>query len=171
MPIVSAQSYCASLLQGMTPPGDTGIRGPVSALITPKDPDVQEDGVARVYVWPASGPEKRRAMPRNTGQGTPAGWKDLLHELQVFLMWMDPDPDDPNVDVNFPLLIDWVMDIIRTSPNPAVWTDPESGIVSNVANFGEVMSYDFVPPRTLEPQTIKRYDARIRCSLLELFQR
>jgi hypothetical protein len=110
-------------------------------------------------------------MPRNTGMGTPAGWKDLLHELSIFLMWIDPDPDDPTIDVNFPLLIDWVMDIIRTSPNPAQWTDPESGLVSDFVNFGEVMKYDFVPPRSLEPQTIRRYDARINCSLLELFQR
>jgi hypothetical protein len=171
MPIVSAMNYTASLLQGMLPPGATGINGPVNALVTPLDPDVNEDGVARCYVWPASGPEKRRAMPRNTGAGTPAGWKDLVHDLQIFLVWMEPDPEDPDVDINFPLFIDWVMDIIRTSPNPAEWTDPDSGIVSSFVNFGEVMSYDFVPPRTLEGQRMKRYDARIRCSLLELFQR
>jgi hypothetical protein len=171
MPIVSAQSYTASLLANMVPPGATGIRGPVQALITPLDPDVNPDGIGRCYVWPASGPENRRAMPRNTGTGTPAGWKNLRHAVEIFLMWIDPDPDDPDVDVNFPLFIDWVMDILRTSPNPAQWTDPETGLVSTFANVGEEMSYDFVPPRTLEAQTLKRYDARIRCTLLELFQR
>ena len=170
MPIVSAQSYVASILSGMVPPGATAIKGPISALITPLDPDVNTDGIARCYVWPASGPEKRRAMPRNSGMGTPAGWKDLVHELQIFLMWTDSQ-QDPNKDVNVPLFIDWVMDILRTSPNPAQWQDPETGLISSFANLGEVQAYDFVPPHTLLPMKRLRYDARIRCSLLELFQR
>lgn len=169
MPLVSAQSYVKGLLQGLTPPGDTGIRAPIDALITPLTPDVNPDGIARVYVWPAKAPEKRRAMPRNTGPGTPAGWKQLTHELQIFLVWMD-FPDDPQADVNFPLLIDFVMNVLRTSPNPAQYTDPDTGTVSNMVNLGEVMTYDFVPPRALEPDAFRRYDARIQCSLLELFQ-
>jgi hypothetical protein len=169
MPLVSAQSYVKGLLQGLTPPGDTGIKAPVDALVTPLDPDVNPDGVARVYVWPARGPEKRRAMPRNTGPGTPAGWKQLTHELEIFLVWMD-SPDDPGADINFPLLIDFVMGVLRTSPNPSQYTDPDTGVTSNMVNLGEDMSYDYVPPRTLEPQALRRYDARIRCSLLELFQ-
>lgn len=170
MPIVSAINYTLSILQGLTPPGQTGINGPVNALNTPLTPDVNPDGIPRCYVWPAKGPENRRAMPRNTGMGTPAGWKNQRHNLEVFLVWMD-NPDDEQSDVNFPLFIDWVMDILRTSANPVQWTDPESGIVSNFANFGEEMTYDYVPPRSLEPDAWRRYDARVTCSLLELFQR
>jgi hypothetical protein len=170
MPVVSASQYVKSILQNMVPPGDTGIAAPIDALITPLTPDVNPDGVARCYVWPASGPEKRIAMPRNSGMGTPAGWKQLPHEIQIFLVWMD-NPDDPAADVNFPLLIDWVMDILRTSPNPVQWTDPDSGIVSNFVNLGELQKYDFVPPRSLAPDAERRYDARISCTLWELFQR
>ena len=169
MGLVSAQGFVQSILTGLTPPGKTGIKGPIDSLITPLDPDVNPDGIARVYVWPASGPEKRRAMPRNTGPGAPAGWKQITHALEIFLVWMDY-PDDPQADVNFPLLIDYVMMILRTSPNPALYTDPDTGVVSSMVNLGEVMSYDFVPPRTLEPDAMRRYDSRIRCSLLELFQ-
>ena len=169
MPIVSAQTYVQGILQGATPPGATGITGPIQCLITPLDPDVNPAGAARIYVWPAKGPEKRRAMPRNTGPHTPAGWKDLKHELEIFLVWMDT-PDDPQADVNFPLLIDYVMMLLRTSPNPAQVTDPETGLVSNMVNLGEVMTYEYVPPRTLAEQAFRRYDARIQCSLLELFQ-
>ena len=120
-------------------------------------------------MWPARGPEKRLAMPRNTGPGTPAGWKQLKHDLQVFLLWMDYQ-DDPQADVNFPLLIDYVMMLLATAPNPAQVTDPETGQVSQMVNLGEDMTYDFVPPRTLEPQMMRRYDARIQCTLLELFR-
>lgn len=171
MPLVSAQSYVQSILTGLTPPGDTGIRQPINSLITPLDPDVNPDGIARIYVWPARFPEKRRAQPRNDlPNGSPGGWKDIKHELQVFLVWMD-DPNDPNADVNFPILIDWVADVLRTSRNPVQWTDPYSGITSNFANLGEVQTGDFVPPRTLADMAMRRYDARIQCSLLELFQR
>ena len=170
MPIVSALAYVASKLQGMTPPGATGIRAPVSALITPLDPDVMADGIARAYVWPAKGPEKRLAMPRNTGPGTRAGWKTLTHSVQIFLVWMDSNTD-PGIDVNFPLLIDWVMHLLRTSaPNPQMWTDPYTGKVSQMLNLGEVMSYDYVPPHTTAEQGWFRFDARITCSLTEQFQ-
>ena len=170
MPLVAAQTYVASILQEMVPPGATGIRKPISALITPKDPDVNPDGVARCYVWPATGPEKRLAMPRNTGPGTPAAWKSIDHRLSVFLIWMD-NPNDQNADVNFPLFIDYVMFILRTSPNEAQWQEAETGVISHFLNLGEDMSYDFVPPRTLEGQKFRRYDARVSCTLHEEFQR
>ena len=168
MPIIAAQQFTAAQLQGMQPPGATGVKA-ISALITPLTPDVNPDGIARVYVWPANAPEKRRAVPRNSGKNTPAGWKQILHELQIFLIW-DDYADDPQSDSNFPLLIDFVMDNLRTCPSPAAWTDPDTGRVSDMCNLGEVMSYDYVPPRTIEGDLMKRYDARIKCSLLELFQ-
>lgn len=168
MPITAAMTFVQSLLQGLAPPGDTGIAAPIDAMITPLEPDVNPDGIARIYVWPASGPEKRVAQPRNRGPGTPAAVKQIMHELQIFMVWMD-DPDDENADINFPLLIDFVMDTLRTSPNPTLWTDPATSTRSQMVNLGEVMSYDFVPPRTLEPDGYRRYDARIRCNLLELF--
>lgn len=172
MPIEAAQSYVASLLVAQAPPGVCGLAGPIDAQITPLDPDVKPDGIARIYVWPAAGPEKRRAFPRNSGRGTPAGWKEIKHDLQVFLTWIDPQPDVvAGTDDNFPLLIDWIMDTLRTSPNEAQWLDPNTGMVSHFENLGENMTYDYPPPRSLESQTIRRYDARIRCSLLELFQR
>lgn len=170
MPIVSVQTYVKNLLQGLTPPGKTGIHGAISALVTPLDPDVNPDGIARVYVWPATAPEKRIAMPRNNAAiGSVGGFKQLKHDLHIFLMWMDI-PQDTTSDVNFPELIDFVMNVLRTSGNPTLFTDPGTGNQSQIVNLGEDMTYEFVPPRTLDPQLMRRYDAWIRCSLLEIFQ-
>ena len=170
MPVVAAQSFVKGILQNLVPPGDTGLRQPISALITPLDPDVNPDGIARVYVWPAGGPGKRLATPRNSGPGyTSAGAKQIEHDLQVFMVWMD-DPSDQNPDLNFPALIDFVWLTLETSPSPSLYTDPATGAQTQMVNLGEKMSYDFVPPRTLEPQSMRRYDARIRCSLTEIYQ-
>lgn len=170
MGLVSAQLFVQGILTGLVPPGATGVKGPVDSLITPQTPDVNPDGIARVYVWPAGGPEKRIAMPRNNpAVPQPGGWKQIRHDLQVFMTWMD-NPDDSQADVNFPALIDFVMNALRTCPSPAIYTDPETGDESQMTNLGEEMSYDFVPPRTLETDGHRRYDARIRTFLLEIFQ-
>lgn len=169
MPLVTTMLYVQSLLVGLTPPGDTGLRGPISALITPFDPDQNPLGVARVYVWPSRNRESRIAVPRNTGKNTPAGWKEKQYNLDVVMTWVD-DPNDPNPDVNFPLLIDWVEDTLRTSPNAAQFTDPYTGRVSNFSNVGEVMSGEYPLPVTLEAMAQRRYGSRTQCSIQELFQ-
>lgn len=169
MPVASSLSYVKSLLQGLTPPGDTGMRSAVSAIITPPDPDQNPDAVPRIYIWPTKGDERRIAQPRNTGKNTPAGWKEDKHRIDLFLVWND-DPNDPNADLNFPFFIDWVMDTLRTVPNPAQYADPATGRVSNMVNLGEIMNYDYAPIRTLEAMAMRRYDARIQCTLWELFQ-
>ncbi len=167
MPIVTAMTYVRDMIDGTTPPGDTGLSGPLVALITPYDPD--ESGDARAYIWPSTGNENRRAWPRNTGPGTPAGWKNLRHSLDVFLTWFDSD-SDPDGDVNFPALIDFVMDLLRTSPCDAVAYDPETGRPSHLINVGENLTYEYVTPMSMEDQRYLRYDAKIAVPILELFQ-
>jgi hypothetical protein len=167
VPINTVTGYIKDLLDGITPPGDTGLSGPLVALVTPYDPDVS--GEARAYVWPSTGAENRRAMPRNTGMNTPAGWKNLRHSVDIFLTWFDSD-SDPDADVNFPALIDYVMDVLRTSACDEVAYDPETGRPSHLINVGETMNYEYVPPMSMEDERYLRYDAKIMVSVLELFQ-
>lgn len=167
MPIVSTMRFIQGLIDGTTPPGDTGIPGPLVALITPYDPD--DSGEARAYIWPSTGTENRRAIPRNTGPNTPAGWKNARHTVDVFLVWFDSD-DDQNADTNFPALIDFVMDLLRTCNDPAQVTDPDTGRISQQINIGEEMTYEYVPPMSMEDQRYLRYDAKITVHALEMFQ-
>lgn len=168
MGLNSAQLYVKSILDGLQPPGDTGIPGPVEALITPYDPD--ESGVARIYVWPATGPESRLAWPRNTGPNTPAGWKQIRHSIQLYLVWFDDQDQDQNIDINFPALIDYVMFTLRTTLDPAPVTDPYTGAFSWLLDIGEGMTYDYVPPRSTADQRILRFDAKIQLPVTEYFQ-
>ena len=168
MSLNSTQLYIQSLLQGLQPPGDTGVNGPIEALITPYDPD--ESGAARIYVWPSSGPESRLAWPRNTGPNTSAGWKQTKHSLELFLTWFDDADADPDIDINFPALIDFVMFTLRTCTDPAPVTDPLTGAFSWLLDIGEDMAYTYVPPRSTADQRILRFDAKITCPVTEYFQ-
>ena len=167
MPLTETLTYIKGLIDGIPVPGTVGEGGPLTVLITPYDPD--ESGEARAYVWSPDAPEKRLAMPRNTGPGTPAGWKQMIHQVEIFLVWFDSETDS-DVDTSFPALIDAVMDVLRTSPNPAPYTDPYTGRASQFINVGEEMTYNYVPPHSTADQRYLRFDARIRVPLLELFQ-
>lgn len=168
MGINATALYIQNLLQGLQPPGDTGLQGPIEALITPYDPD--ESGAARIYVWPGSGPESRLAWPRNTGPGTLAGWKQTRHSVQLYLVWFDNSDTDPNIDINFPALIDWVMLTLRTCADPAPLVDPLTGAPGWGLDIGENMTYEYVTPRSTADQRILRYDAKITCPVTEYFQ-
>jgi hypothetical protein len=168
MSLNSTQLYIQGLVQGLQPPGGTGIQGPVEALITPYDPD--ESGLPRIYVWPSNGPESRLAWPRNTGPGTPAGWKQTRHSVQLFLVWFDDSDADADIDINFPALIDYVMFTLRTCTDPAPVTDPFDGSPSWLLDIGEDMTYEYVPPRSTADQRMLRYDAKITCPVTEYFQ-
>ena len=168
MGLNSAQLFLQGLLNGLQPPGGTGIQGPIQALITPIDPD--ESGLARIYVWPASGPESRLAWPRNTGPNTPAGWKQTKHSLELYLVWFDDSDMDADIDINFPALIDFVMFTLRTTIDPAEVTDPLTGALSLLLDIGEDMNYTYVPPRSTADQRILRFDAKITCPVTEYFQ-
>lgn len=168
MGLNTCQLFVKGLLNNLQPPGDTGINGPIEALITPYDPD--ESGAARIYVWPSAGPERRLAWPRNTGPGTPAGWKQITHNLELFMVWFDDQDIDPNIDVNFPALIDFVMFTLRTCTDPASVTDPLTGESFLLLDIGENMDYTYVPPRSTADQRMLRYDAKITMPVIEYFQ-
>jgi hypothetical protein len=168
MTINSVQLYLQSLLEGLQPPGGTGIQGPIEALITPIDPD--ESGLPRIYVWPSGAPESRLAWPRNTGPGTPAGWKQARHSVQLYVTWFDDSDMDADIDINFPALIDFILFTLRTCTDPAPVNDPFTGSPSWLLDIGEDMTYEYVPPRSTADQRILRYDARITCPVTEYFQ-
>lgn len=174
MPVNTVALYVQGLLQGTQAPGETGLPGPLEALITPYDPD--ESGEARAYIWPMTGHEARRTIPRGpvTVNGAPspagtAGWKQATHQVSIFLVWFGYD-NDPNADTSFPALVDFVMAVLRSSKNPATATDPYTGLVSELLDIGENLTYEYVPVLSTDDQRILRYDARIDVHCTEYFQ-
>lgn len=163
MSLVTVQTWIKTRLDGLVIPGPADV-GALEAFITPPDP--RDDPPPAAYIWPANGSETRQSFPRNTGPGTPAGWKNSRPNMQVYLTWFD-SAGDPYADNAFPSVIDAVMHALRTSPDPAEVTDPNTGEVSWLAGVGEEMSWQGLGITAVADQRWLRYDAMITVPFIE----
>lgn len=171
MPLVTATQWLLMVLDGAPLPANTG--GPLRAVITPPNPNEREFRPI-AYIWPSSWGESRQSMPRagvpNLGT-TQSGWKDLMHQVDVWVTWFQDGDHDPNPDISYPSIVDVVMDILRTTTDPVLLTDPVTGRLSQIAGTGERMNGDMATPKgTDADQRILRYDSRIVVRLMENFQ-
>ncbi len=169
MPINSVQVYIQNLIDGLIMPAGAGQ---LVAYITPPDPNEETD-LPTAYIWPVTGdesrdPQKGGTIPRNTGIGTPSGYKAFEHHMEIYVVWFGQD-DDPNSDTWFPGMIDAIMLTLRTSPDPATAQDPYTGQLTTLIDVGEHMSYR-ITLRAVEDQRYNRYDGLITLELLELMR-
>jgi hypothetical protein len=168
LPIAAACAFVKSVLNNLAMPG--GLPN-MAAYIMPPDPNVEAE-IPTAYVWPTKGREGRAgeeggAIPRNTGPGTPAGTKSLLHSVDVFCVFFQAD-DDPQADSLFPGVVDAVMDALRTCEDPAVIIDPYTGNDSQLIDLGERMTYEIVVS-ALEDQRYNRLDGLVVAMVNEIF--
>jgi hypothetical protein len=169
VPINSTQTYIQSLLDGMILPYALPS---LAAYITPPDPNVEAE-VPTAYVWPSDGDESRDpakggTIPRNTGPGTPSGWKNIDHSIDVWLVWFAQD-DDPLSDTAFPAIVDAVMYKLRTSPERPLVVDPVTEQQSWLLDIGEKMTYR-ITLRSLMDQSYNRYDGLVNVQVTEVLQ-
>lgn len=170
MPIASTLAYVKGLLNGLPMPGDNVPA--LAAYITPPDPDT-ETQIPTAYVWPGDGDEDRNGsragtVPRNTGPGTYSGFKGLEHSLSVYVVWFAAD-DQPDIDSQFPGIVDAVMFAFRTSADPATAVDPYTSQETTLIDVGEKMTYR-IELRSLVNQAYNRYDALVGLTVLEVIQ-
>lgn len=172
MGLPSVVNYIQGLLNGIAMPFPSVE---LAAYITPPDPNVETVVAPTLYVLTAQGPEKRLTMPRNSGPGTSAGEKTLDHNLQLHIIWhignVNPAaPGSANPDLLATGVLEGVMDALRTSPAPTLITDPWTGIVTQLSDTGEKMTYRYLPRHAVKNQRMIRYDALIDLPLTELLE-
>ncbi|GAA4626880.1 hypothetical protein GCM10023196_036930 [Actinoallomurus vinaceus] len=165
MPLVTAQNHIKGLLDALSVPGPSGIE-PLHAFITPPDPYTESAPAA--YIWPARGTEARQSLPRNRG-GVNGAWKTVKQDIEVYLVWFGSD-SDPDADSAFPSIVDAVLNALRTSPDPAIVTDPDSGMTVELCGVGEDMSWQLGPVRSVADERYLRYDALVRVPFSEFIQ-
>ena len=166
MPIASTCAYIQGLLDGLVMPGNCPD---MAAELIPSDPNVQTD-TPTAYVWPSVGREARDTgnagtMPRNTGPGTAAACKTIVHSVDIYIVWMGAN-DDPL----FLGIVDAVMKALRTAyPMPAIATDPYTDEQTQIVNVGEVQDYR-TAVSALADQAWNRYDALVTLPVTEVLQ-
>jgi hypothetical protein len=168
VPIASAISFVKSLLDDIGMPA--GLPS-LAAYIISKSPDPnQESSVPTCYILRSDGPEKRLSMTRNTGPGTSAGEKQITHSVKILVVYF-MSSNDPDGDTLFAGIMDGIMDALRTSfPNPAILTDPWTGVQTLAANTGEDMTYDLLPPAATKNQRLLLCEGVITVPLLEVIE-
>jgi hypothetical protein len=173
VPLLTVQTWVYNVLNGMPLPGNAS---PLAVFVTPPNPEENQLD-PHCYVWPSSGSESRESVPRPPGTlpGAPpvpgqAGRKAITHSVDIWLTWFGDD-SDPSPDFSFPVIVDAVMDALRTTRDPALQADPVTGRVSQIYGTGERLTYDLAVPRgTDRDQRILRYDARIAARIGEELQ-
>lgn len=168
MPLASTTSYIKSLLDGLPMPGSIPA---MAAYINPPDPNV-EASVPAAYVWApdfgeSRSPQQGGTIPRNTGPGTPSGFKAEEHSVEVFIVYFQAN-NDPDADTLFFGILDAAMAVLRTSPDPAVITDPWTGMQSSLYDVGEVMRGRTTITATAD-EAFNRLDALLTLTVHEIF--
>jgi len=166
VPIATVQGYLQQLLDGLPMPPPLGV-DPADSYVIPPDPNVQTTTPA-IYVWPTDIEEDRdpkrggRSMPRNTGPGTFSGVKVITHSMDLFVVWMGAG-DDPS----FTGIVDAVMDALRfAAPMPTLATDPNTGVVTQINDVGEVMRGKIFI-RALDDEAWNRFDCLLTVPVIE----
>lgn len=145
--------------------------GNLNAFVQP--PPADDGSGANAYIWASGGDEKRLTVPRaQHGDLSTGGDKTLTHRPNVWLTWFG-DQDSPQVGIQFPAIIDFVMGVLRNVEMLDVTQhahDPITGQLSNLLNVGENMSWEYGPVRAVVDQRYLRYDAVLTLEVIEIIQ-
>src|ERR1700733_13732497 len=164
-------SFVRGLLDGIGMPAGTPYR---AAYLNPPDPNVESE-FPTAYILSSSGPESRNpkyagTMSRNQGPGTSSGFKTIVHSVRAVIVYYLAS-DDPEGDILFAGIRDGIMARLRYSyPNPALMTDPYTGIVTQAANTGEDMVYAIYPPQATSNQRFNLWQGEITVPIIEVIQ-
>lgn len=167
MPLNSVQQYVKGLLDGLV------VEDGIPALEAYVQPPVLEDlNGPRAYVWGNRLSGKRQTMPRinyQTVDQSTAGYKWLDWTVDVYLSYLT-NPDDVNVDQEFPLIVDAVMWKLWTTEMPIVIQDPTTSLYSQILAIGEEWELEYPPERAPSTMRMLYYTCRLGLRVYEAVQ-
>ena len=176
MSLFSVQEFAVSIVNGITSPN---WQQPLLAEVVFPIPDLVKLAQPRLFVWGAAVNEQRVTIPRSEeginpmlvppGQTVNAGWKRRGYTLQMWLYGVQNN-NDPNRESKFPVLIEQVLDAIRSTSVPANLVDSVTGEQSWAMDIGEDFTWEYDVDRTLADQRLIRNLCRFDINLMEMFQ-
>jgi hypothetical protein len=160
MSVNAVETYVASLLDGVQSPN---MPAPTQAWVLPP-PVVQLTPNPQVFVWGGAWSEERHTLPRGRGQ------KRVAYALSVWIQSATTsDPLDEYGPAAFPLLIETVLDILRTITIPISITDPVTGAESIIQTIGEKMTVAHATPVAGADQRFLWHAATVKVAISEAF--
>lgn len=171
MPLNSVQLYVAGLITAANIIIDDGIPA-LDCWIVP--PTLQNMNGPHAYVWGGRVSTSRQTMPR----GVMAGFKKYPWQIDVYVVFetVANRIQNPNLDSQFPMLIDAITNIFSTTTMPGYIdtngvfsTEPVAG-ASQIQHIGESWTLDY--PAVHTPRTMKMswFSANIVIDVLEVVQ-
>ena len=157
MSLNACQQYVAGLLDGLRSPD----LPPCQAWVLPP-PVLQPAAQPQIYVWGGVLQETRATLPRGKGH------KRVNHTISLYVQWMSDN--DPNNLQQFPLLLDAIRATIRAANLQVPVTDPTTGEVSWLTDFGEKISQTYSTPLASNSQQFLQNVAVLRLSFIEWIQ-
>lgn len=158
MPLLSVQNYVKGLLDGLAIPG---MQTPLQAYITP--PTLEDLDAPHAYIWGGRLRGMRQTMPRGPG------FKHLDWTVDIYLVY-ETNPDSPTIDLEFPSIVDAVMNQLWTTTTPLFINDPVTGRKSQLLDVGENFEFEYPPERTPATLRMLYYSCRIGLNLYEAVQ-
>lgn len=168
MPLNSVQLFVHGLLDKLSIPGPAGsASSTLEAYITP--PTVENLDGPRAYIWGGRQRVTRQTAPRGEG------FKHFAYTLDIYLAYLT-NPDDTNIDQEFPLFVDAVLKQLWTTTMP-VHIDATGNVVpagtsgaSQILEVGEQWDLDYPPERTPASLRMLYYTCRIGMEIYEAVQ-
>ena len=168
MPLNSTQLYVQSLINGLSIPAPAGgTPSTLEAYITP--PTLENLDGPRAYVWGNRMRATRQTAPRG------AAFKHFAWTVDIYLSYLTA-PDDANVDQEFPLLVDAVLQQLWTTTMPlfisstGIPVAPGTAGSSQILSIGEDFELEYPPERTPATLRMLYYSCRIGLDIYEAVQ-
>lgn len=147
--------------------------GSVTAYIQP--PQIGDYSQPEIHIWPIRINGKRVAMSQGKISGNlkpiplSGGQRQNSYTLAIYVR-VALDTQGNNADAAFPAFIDLLFQQIWTVRLSTVLTDPDTGAVSSLVNWGEDYDIEFAPAHFLNDQGLVLASALITMNVREWFQ-
>ena|ERR1035437_3817032 len=159
MSLVAVEDAVQALLNGQTSaladPAEAWVRPPTFLFLT----------TPQIFVWGGDFTEERHTIPRLYGQ------KRSIHKLTIWLqMATSSDGAGAGSSLAFSVLIDAVLNSLRSAVEPAPLTDSVTGATSVMQSIGETISVKHPPPVAAAQQSsILWHNATLTVAVTEEF--
>lgn len=139
----------------------TNLPAAVCYIAPPAYDDIASQPI--IYVWGSRNREHRKTVPRGFGS------KEGFYSIDIWLKWAG-QVGDPQINDSFALLIDAVMQKLRSVAVPTLITDPDTSAQSQLLEVGETMESVYSIPHAAADQRFLIFEALIVCDTKEWFQ-